>query len=66
MNTIQIIAMVVAGLACLWVLAIFAVKTYVDNMSTPKRENFATQLTRVPRIPSEETHDVLMYSLGHS
>lgn len=67
MNTLQIIAAVIAGLACLWVLAIFAVKAYVDHMSSPRREKFAVnnRLMRVPGMPSEETHDVLMYSLGY-
>ena len=65
MNTIQIIAMTVVGLACLWVLAIFAVKGYVDHMSSPKREKFAVgdRLMPVPQMSSEETHDVL--ALGY-
>ena len=68
MNTIQIISLVVVCLACLWVLSIFAVKGYVDHMSSPRREKFAVdnRLTRVPVMPSEETHDVLSYSLGYS
>ncbi len=67
MNTIQIIAMTVAGLVCLWVLAVFAVKGYVDHMSSPRKEKFAVdgRLLPVPQMPSEETHDVLAYSLGY-
>ena len=67
MNTIQIIAAVVLGLAFLWVLSIFAVKKYVDHMSSPRREKFAVddRLMPVPQMPSEETHDVLAYSLGY-
>jgi hypothetical protein len=68
MNTIQIIAAVIAGLVCLWVIAVFAIKGYVDHMSSPRREKFAVnnRLMRVPDMPSEETHDVLAYSLGYS
>jgi hypothetical protein len=67
MNTLQIVVAVITGLACLWVLAIFAVKGYVDHMSSPRREKFTVnnRLMRVPDMPSEETHDVLMYSLGY-
>ena len=67
MNTLQIIAMTIAGLVCLWVLAIFAVKGYVDHMSSPRKEKFAVDghLLPVPQMPSEETHDVLAYSLGY-
>lgn len=67
MNTIQIIALVILALGGLWVLAIFAVKGYVDHMSSPRREKFAVnnRLMRVPDMPSEETHDVLAYSLGY-
>jgi len=68
MNTLQIIAMVVAGMVCLWLLAVFAVKGYVDHMSSPRKEKFVVKdrLMRVPEMPSEETHDVLAYSLGYS
>ena len=67
MNTIQIIALTVAGLVCLWILAVFAVKGYVDHMSSPRKEKFAVdgRLLPVPQMPSEETHDVLAYSLGY-
>ena len=68
MNTLSIVALTIVGLACLWVLAIFAVKGYVDHMSTPRKENFVVKnrLTRVPQMYNSETHDVLAYSLGYS
>jgi|LauGreSuBDMM15SN_2_FD.fasta_scaffold161230_2 uncharacterized membrane protein len=68
MNTIQIIAMAVAGMVCLWVLSVFAVKGYVDHMSSPRAEKFVAQnrLLRVPQSVNSETHDVLAYSLGYS
>jgi uncharacterized membrane protein len=68
MNTIQIIAMTVAGMVCLWVLAIFIIKTYVDHMSSPRTEKFVVKdrLMRVPQSVNSETHDVLAYSLGYS
>ena len=68
MNTIQIIALTVAGLVCLWVLSVFAVKGYVDHMSSPRTEKFAVdnRLLRVPQSVNSETHDVLAYSLGYS
>ena len=68
MNTLSIVALTIVGLVCLWVLAIFAVKGYVDHMSTPKKEKFVVnnRLTRVPQMINSETHDVLAYSLGYS
>jgi hypothetical protein len=67
MNTVQIIALVVAGLVGLYVLAVFSIKAYVDHMSSPRKEKFAVDghLLPVPKMPSEETHDVLAYSLGY-
>ena len=67
MNTVQIIALVIAGLALLYVLAVFSIKAYVDHMSSPRKEKFAVgdRLLPVPQMPSEETHDVLSYSLGY-
>ena len=61
MNTIQIIAMAVAGMVCLWALSVFADKGY---MSSPRAEKFVAQnrLLRVPQSVNSETHDVLAYS----
>lgn len=68
MNTLSIVAMTIVGLICLWILAIFAVKGYVDHMSSPRAEKFVAQnrLLRVPQSVNSETHDVLAYSLGYS
>jgi uncharacterized membrane protein len=68
MNTVQIIALVVAGLVGLYVLAVFSIKAYVDHMSSPRTEKFVSQnrLLRVPQSVNSETHDVLAYSLGYS
>lgn len=63
MNTLNIVALTIVGLACLWVLSIFAVKGY-----GPRKEKFVVKnrLTRVPQVYNSETHDVLAYSLGYS
>jgi len=68
MNTWSIVAMTIVGLICIWILAIFIIKTYVDHMSSPRAEKFVDQnrLLRVPRSVNSETHDVLAYSLGYS
>ena len=68
MNALSIIGLTIVGLIFLWILSIFAVKGYVDHMSTSKKEKFVVQsrLTRVPQMANSETHDVLAYSLGYS
>jgi len=68
MNTLSIVAMAVAGMACLWVLSIFIIKPYADHMSSPRTEKFVAQnrLLRVPQSVNSGTHDVLAYSLGYS
>ena len=67
MNTIRIIVMAIVGLLCLWALSSFFSKRYVKHASPPKKEKFVAdnRLLRVPDMPSEETHDVLAYSLGY-
>ena len=67
MNTIQIIAIVIVGLACLWAISTFVLNGYVDHMAPLEKEKFVVdnRLMRVPDMPSEETHDVLAYSLGY-